>query len=197
MNPLTALVRSYSRQLTLRVVQTQRKKQKTAVPTMFRLAETVQGDVEDWQAFVDGARPIAVPKSKLRENLNFVVVKDEKMTESVTVYDVLPEAESSDDPIMCNFLPMVREYLKMEEKEEDYVYDIYIGHTSETSTETQGRWANLMWKDEQVYYSGSDTTSELSTEDSNAEDYYGNDYPDDSESEYSQHVQSSESESDW
>jgi hypothetical protein len=149
----------------------------------------------NWNTFLQDAKPIAQPKSRLRDTTNFIVVKDEKLSDSVTIYDVLPQLDSSEDAILANFLPMVQEYLKMEEKEDDYVYDIYIGQ--DVAQETQGRWAHLTWKDEQVYYSASDTTSELSTEDSNAEDYYGNDYPD-SDS-YSERVQSSQSESgsDW
>ncbi|KAI8972713.1 hypothetical protein BDB01DRAFT_808947 [Pilobolus umbonatus] len=93
------------------------------------------------------------------------------------------DTEDPDD-IMYNFIPMVKEYLTLNEKEEDdddYVYDVYyqadhhMGQVINTAN-----IGSLVWFDDNSEYLDNDSDSELGDiedEDSNAEDYYQNDYP--------------------
>ncbi|KAJ3090179.1 hypothetical protein HK102_004484 [Quaeritorhiza haematococci] len=106
-----------------------------------------------------------------------------------------------EDDIMCNFIPMVREHLKIsdpkdtnlgDDGESEYVYDIYYEHQTADVGELSNVGA-LTW-DDQVFLNDEDSDSDEydDDEDSNAEDYWANDYPDEdfwqeeaSESEYS------------
>ncbi|KAG1148502.1 hypothetical protein G6F37_010846 [Rhizopus arrhizus] len=92
------------------------------------------------------------------------------------------DADDVDD-IMCNFIPMIKEYLTLNEKEpedDDYVYDVYYReeHNPVVNTSNVG---SLVWFDGATeYMDDNDTDSEIGDvedEDSNAEDYYQNDYP--------------------
>ncbi|KAG0167231.1 solute carrier 7, member 6 opposite strand [Apophysomyces sp. BC1034] len=97
--------------------------------------------------------------------------------------------EGMDDPddIMCNFIPMVKEYLTLNETQEeteesDYVYDVYYRDDSNNTAEIHsGNIGSLVWFENESEYVNDDEDSELGDhedEDSNAEDYYQNDYPD-------------------
>ncbi|KAI8645796.1 hypothetical protein BD408DRAFT_440560 [Parasitella parasitica] len=115
----------------------------------------------------------------------FEAVKDEDTTKQAKLF-VDDDIEDPDD-IMCNFIPMVKEYLTLQEKEEeDYVYDVY--YRDDENTEQNVALMNvgsLVWFDEQSEYLDDDSDSELGDnvdEDSNAEDYYQNDYPDEEDS---------------
>ncbi|KAI8069880.1 hypothetical protein BC940DRAFT_296391 [Gongronella butleri] len=96
----------------------------------------------------------------------------------------MDEDEEDPDDIMCNFIPMVKEYLSLKDKdpEDDYVYDVYYCDVSSTQTSITGaNVAELVWFDDDNEYLNDDSDSELGDiedEDSNAEDYYQNDYPD-------------------
>ncbi|KAI7819722.1 hypothetical protein BC939DRAFT_505558 [Gamsiella multidivaricata] len=124
-----------------------------------------------------------------------------KEEDSSSKKELLREAEESD--IMCNFLPMVREYLTIAENvpnpkitvetcknagsqdsEDDFVYDIYYrdlhaGHQQESTHRAVG--ALLWFSDDENNFMNEDDSSEDDYEDSdsNAEDYYQNDYPED------------------
>ncbi|CEP15004.1 hypothetical protein [Parasitella parasitica] len=119
----------------------------------------------------------------------FEAVKDEDTASKKANLFVDDDIEDPDD-IMCNFIPMVKEYLtlqeKEEEKEEDYVYDVY--YRDDKNIEQSLALTNvgsLVWFDEQSEYLDDDSDSELGDnvdEDSNAEDYYQNDYPEEDDS---------------
>ncbi|KAG2208640.1 hypothetical protein INT46_001366 [Mucor plumbeus] len=118
----------------------------------------------------------------------YEAVKDEDNSKQAKLF-VDDDIEDPDD-IMCNFIPMVKEYLtlqeKEEEKEEDYVYDVY--YRDDENIEQSMNLMNvgsLVWFDEQSEYLDDDSDSELGDnvdEDSNAEDYYQNDYPEEEDS---------------
>ncbi|CAO3674010.1 unnamed protein product [Rhizopus stolonifer] len=89
------------------------------------------------------------------------------------------------DDIMCNFIPMIKEYLTLSDREEssekDYVYDVYYRDDQEHSPVNASNVGSLVWFDGTAeYVDDNDSESELGDfgdEDSNAEDYYQNDYP--------------------
>ncbi|KAI8340047.1 hypothetical protein BC941DRAFT_239544 [Chlamydoabsidia padenii] len=93
---------------------------------------------------------------------------------------------------MCNFIPMVKEYLTLNDKveepeEDDYVYDVYYcdKSTDKDTVITGPNVGSLMWFDEETEYMNDDSDSEIGDnedEDSNAEDFYQNDYPDEENS---------------
>ncbi|KAL1935103.1 hypothetical protein VTP01DRAFT_4243 [Rhizomucor pusillus] len=94
---------------------------------------------------------------------------------------------AEDDDIMCNFIPMVKEYLTLNEKtaeesEDDYVYDVYYRDDSNHNLGiSSANIGSLVWFDEETQFMNDDSESEpgdYGDEDSNAEDYYQNDYPD-------------------
>ncbi|KAF1805975.1 hypothetical protein V8B55DRAFT_1486866 [Mucor lusitanicus] len=119
----------------------------------------------------------------------YEAVKDEDDTSKQAKLFVDDDIEDPDD-IMCNFIPMVKEYLTLQEreqdKEDDYVYDVYYrdDENMEHSMNSMNV-GSLVWFDEQSEYLDDDTDSELGDnvdEDSNAEDYYQNDYPEEEDS---------------
>jgi hypothetical protein len=88
------------------------------------------------------------------------------------------------DDIMCNFIPMVKEYLtckyqeitakskdysisllvqeKEEEKEEDYVYDVYYRDDNNLESGINSKnVGSLVWFDDQSEYLDDDSDSEL------------------------------------
>ncbi|KAI9025803.1 hypothetical protein CLU79DRAFT_743155 [Phycomyces nitens] len=113
----------------------------------------------------------------------YEAVKEGEENEKAKLF-VDDDIEDPDD-IMCNFIPMVKEYLTLNEKpkdEDEYVYDVYYRDDSNlTAGINAGNIGSLVWFDEETGYLNDDTDSELGDhedEDSNAEDYYQNDYPD-------------------
>ncbi|GAN09076.1 solute carrier family 7, member 6 opposite strand [Mucor ambiguus] len=118
----------------------------------------------------------------------YEAVKDEDTSKQAKLF-VDDDIEDPDD-IMCNFIPMVKEYLtlqeKEEEKEDDYVYDVYYRDDENLEQGMNSmNIGSLVWFDEQSEYLDDDTDSELGDnvdEDSNAEDYYQNDYPEEEDS---------------
>ncbi|CAO3620548.1 unnamed protein product [Mucor hiemalis] len=117
----------------------------------------------------------------------YEAVKDDEKSKANLLMD--DDIEDPDD-IMCNFIPMVKEYLTLQEKEEekddDYVYDVYYRDDNNLDKEiTNMNVGSLVWFDEQSEYLDDDSDSELGDyvdEDSNAEDYYQNDYPEEEDS---------------
>ncbi|CAO0795738.1 unnamed protein product [Mucor circinelloides] len=118
----------------------------------------------------------------------YEAVKDEDTSKQAKLF-VDDDIEDPDD-IMCNFIPMVKEYLtlqeKEEEKEDDYVYDVYYRDDENIEQGMNSmNIGSLVWFDEQSEYLDDDSDSELGDnvdEDSNAEDYYQNDYPEEEDS---------------
>lgn len=119
----------------------------------------------------------------------YEAVKDEEESKQAKLF-VDDDIEDPDD-IMCNFIPMVKEYLtlqdKEEDKEEDYVYDVYYRDDADLEAEGVNNMniGSLVWFDQQSEYLDDDSDSELGDfvdEDSNAEDYYQNDYPEEEDS---------------
>ncbi|KAI9197297.1 uncharacterized protein BJ171DRAFT_570855, partial [Polychytrium aggregatum] len=95
---------------------------------------------------------------------------------------------STEDQIMCNLMPMVREYLKVSgaPAEDEYVYDIYYAdHTLKPAI--GGSVATVEWDqphDALIFDDDDeDNSDDYGDEDSNAEDYCANDYPDEDDSE--------------
>jgi hypothetical protein len=119
------------------------------------------------------------------------------------------------DEVMCNLMPMVREYMNISAQEEtssrkgkriqvpgqprlpkfdlptadDYVYDIYVRDDSVSPAE-DARLGSLLWEDpdDKLYMHDEDSSQEGGDDDydSNAESNEFNDYPDEeSLSEYS------------
>ncbi|SAL98196.1 hypothetical protein [Absidia glauca] len=142
------------------------------------------------RAKADKSMPPVVQSSaeKAAEDLfqMYEAVKEEKHKEDPRLF--IDEDEEDPDDIMCNFIPMVKEYLTLndrveEPEEDDYVYDVYY---CDKSTDNDAVIAgpnvgSLMWFDQDTEYMNDDTDSEVGDnedEDSNAEDFYQNDYPD-------------------
>ena len=88
----------------------------------------------------------------------------------VQIYDI----QKNHEPVYCNLSLMVREYLNVQ----DYVYDIYVEKPDIMDTSLDiGTFKEL---DEDDLVLLQDEESEVGQEDdydSNAEDYEGNDYP--------------------
>ncbi|EGF77885.1 hypothetical protein BATDEDRAFT_32262 [Batrachochytrium dendrobatidis JAM81] len=128
------------------------------------------------------------------------------MNGTLNVIDIHKDTDDNmRDEIVCNLLPMVREYLNLSEGseaaksaniplqadytvQEDDVYDLYyydeggrVGTALQSSKVAtlgveNGDLLDLFTNDD---HSESDT--DLDSQDSNAEDYYANDYPDEDE----------------
>ncbi|ORX90429.1 hypothetical protein K493DRAFT_409868 [Basidiobolus meristosporus CBS 931.73] len=99
---------------------------------------------------------------------------------------------TSEDPnsdIMCNFLPMLREYLSVNDKpveeelhDDEYVYDVYYrDDANHATTMPSVKLASLIWfddpEDNVFLHDEGDSSDFEGDEDSNAEDYYKNEYP--------------------
>ncbi|KAG0309302.1 hypothetical protein BGZ98_003670 [Dissophora globulifera] len=150
-----------------------------------------------------------------------VEAKAEAALEMFNMYDAIKEdepkskkqlaQEADESDIMCNFLPMVREYLSIsrpdgldktlsdehltthdpvtdqaedQDSEDEYVYDIYYRdlHAEHRQEPGQRGIGSLLWfSDDENNFLNEDDSSDDDFEDSdsNAEDYYQNDYPED------------------
>lgn len=133
------------------------------------------------------------------------------------VYDIVhldpaPAISPEDNALLCNYLPMVREYLHSTDgartgpgttnndiseategmEEDGYVYDLYV-EAGADSDEVSDSWMELHRKgaaptvhivddDTWLVLEASDEEdSDAESEDSNAEGYFANDYPDEGE----------------
>ncbi|KAI7852237.1 hypothetical protein BDC45DRAFT_513784 [Circinella umbellata] len=111
---------------------------------------------------------------------------DNKTTSSSSKAKLFADTDDEDDDdIMCNFIPMVKEYLTLNERkineEDDYVYDVYYRDDTQQGEIHGANVGSLVWFNDETEYMNDDSDSELGDygdEDSNAEDYYQNDYPD-------------------
>ncbi|KAG0211489.1 hypothetical protein BGX28_007850 [Mortierella sp. GBA30] len=140
----------------------------------------------------------------------FKVYDAVKEDEPKTKKQIAAEAEESD--IMCNFLPMVREYLTISDKvpdpkislkdggrssaassvrgdqsdydsEDEYVYDIYYRDVNADHQQESKHRAIGSLDDENNFMNEDDSSEDdYEDSDSNAEDYYQNDYPEDAQS---------------
>ncbi|TFY56650.1 hypothetical protein EVJ58_g7507 [Rhodofomes roseus] len=122
----------------------------------------------------------------------------------LAVYEAVPstsgiEASDSVDAEVAKFLPLLQDYLKLEdpvaspsvtptplpvkEDDSDYVYDIFYQRLMRDPSASLGNVGTLTGVPDEliVYDSDDDNDSEVydtADEDSNAEDWYQNDYPD-------------------
>jgi len=120
----------------------------------------------------------------------------------INVSNLCTDDGVEEDALLCNYLPMVREYLNTSSKDAadvvevdadgDYVYDLYI-----EDMETSGSESDIWWEAHrrgacpvvQIVDDGTWLVVETSdiddsyedSEDSNAEGFIGNDYPDEEE----------------
>eukprot|EP00249_Psilotum_nudum_P023710 c28959_g1_i1 orf=534-1700(+) len=141
--------------------------------------------------------------------------KDDTMCELFHLYDVVRvdneeevaesssrrqqakrEVEVSEGQILCNYLPLLREYLpsaaseieedlsSQRDDEDGYVYDVYA--LEEGATECEGDKTDypiIQVKDDDDFYWGDSGESEYDSEDSNCENNPQNEYPEE-ESEF-------------
>lgn len=106
--------------------------------------------------------------------------------------------------ILCNFLPMMREYLPSAAAEveaqlcssgtteqEDYVYDVYtLGKEENVAEDVVADYPLVQVEEEDGFYYGDMVESEVDTDDSNDENNPMNDYPSEEESELDEKCQS-------
>ncbi len=140
--------------------------------------------------------------AQARRSRYAIMMKNRNLTSTAVSYQVLDIAkEGSDDqeepveteemdPIMCNLIPMVREYLNVNEgpvsnkaTRTHYVYDLFVEDTSANAgTVTNAVNAGILeLSDDEFWWHTDDEDEKLyedEDEDSNAEDYWMNDYPD-------------------
>lgn len=138
--------------------------------------------------------PIKMGSSRYR----FLPVESSSQTgdSSYQVLDVakeedMPSQTDEQDTVLCNLMPMVREYLQISTvksssptDESDYVYDIYL-RDDMLDVSQAPRMAALIWEDPNDPLllhdmADEDKTSRLEDDDydSNAESHDANDYPD-------------------
>ncbi|XP_020101479.1 RNA-directed DNA methylation 4 isoform X1 [Ananas comosus] len=101
-----------------------------------------------------------------------------------------------DDAILCNYLPLIREYIPTaaaeiesdifshQSREDKYVYDLYTVEDGVDSNmeDAETNYPLVQVDDDEDYYDGPEH-SEYETDDSNAEDNPLNDYPEEESSE--------------
>lgn len=128
---------------------------------------------------------------------------------SFTMYEAIPEATREntpaleDDPDMANFLPMLQEYLKVNDidtshpsksrnaDDSDYVWDVFYQRPTKFQSlyEYSNNIGTVTGLPPDTDLSDSDDESSVEDEvdeDSNDENWYANDYPDEEESEDSE-----------
>jgi hypothetical protein len=132
------------------------------------------------------------------------------------LYDVVKEdsleglfyGSKKEEELMCNFNKMVKEYLSVsnnnvpsaadnDDSQDNYVYDLYIPVDSDKVTENDDA-AALIWEelDDNIYDYNEGENSSYDSEDSNAEDYYQNEYPSSEEDDGGLYSSSSEEDDD-
>ncbi len=115
---------------------------------------TEEEDVSKHQKRQDGIRYRVIKKSnELTSNLN-----------GFQIFDIeAKHEENNDEEIMCNFIPMFRSQLQLQE--EKYVYDIFV---EEAGEECVGTVATLDWIEKDFLFdSSSEESLRYSDEDSN------------------------------
>ncbi|CAH1759552.1 14465_t:CDS:2 [Entrophospora sp. SA101] len=159
------------------------EQEESLVPFMFRFAETVEK-----VSFNDS---IKTRQLQNRRKERYKVIDGNRQKGIESVFTIISDNESD---IMCNFIPLVKQYLTIQEDDkksedksddEDYVYDVYYQDDS-TMLDDEIQYQNfatLTWfggEENQVFVKET-KNQELyeysDEEDSNAEDYYTHDYP--------------------
>ncbi|KAI8913085.1 hypothetical protein DFJ77DRAFT_511592 [Powellomyces hirtus] len=117
------------------------------------------------------------------EDVDFKLLDVEEQSSTPLARNLVKSRHDEDD-VMSSLMPMVQEYLKLQEGD-DYVYDLYYAHASPVSPSIHARVAELSFdQDPDIFLhdngnsSDSDAHSNIGDDhDSNAEDYYANEYP--------------------
>ncbi|KAG1797862.1 uncharacterized protein HD556DRAFT_246021 [Suillus plorans] len=160
----------------------------------------------------EGRRYTIVPTRESTENTKFatsppkvISAKDVQLQSDFRMYDAVPAdtkpASPNFDSDMENFLPMLQNYLRMNDEPsqvlsaappvEDYVWDVFYRRpctlSEWNSVANIGTLEGLPPSLDDPYSSDSDSEEEDNAdEDSNAEEYYKNDYPDEDDSDDSE-----------
>ncbi|XP_077215487.1 RNA-directed DNA methylation 4-like [Tasmannia lanceolata] len=127
------------------------------------------------------------------------VVRVDVEEEASSKVQELESASLEDNAILCNYLPLIRDFLPTaaaeiesdmstcSSKEDGYVYDLYtMGDDLTNAEEDHSTMYPLVQVDDDDYYDGP-SQSEYETDDSNAEDNPLNDYPDEESSDDEEH----------
>nr|CAG8435430.1 8163_t:CDS:10 [Entrophospora candida] len=189
------------------------EQEESSVPFMFRFAETVEkvsfnDSIKTRQLQNRRKERYKVIDGNRQKGIESVFTEDNE-TENETIHDIfmmydavkeekpnknIEEPNDNESDIMCNFIPLVKQYLTIQEDDkksedksddEDYVYDVYYQDDS-TMLDDEIQYQNfatLTWfggEENQVFVKET-KNQELyeysDEEDSNAEDYYTHDYP--------------------
>ena len=124
-------------------------------------------------------------KLKSAQETRFKIASERRMIEmeksGFHLVDIQREEDEMDE-LTNSMEQMVESYLE-EKKEHAYVYDYYIpDHSLQLSQALDCRAGTLDMKEEQEFMDDEAPDSDIgSSSDSNAEDYYKNDYPDEEE----------------
>jgi hypothetical protein len=161
-------------------------------------AETTAPPLTDQQQH----QPPHIPSSMGSSRYRFIPLASDSQKQQDSPYQVLDVAKEEDlpsptdeqDTVLCNLMPMVREYLQISTTdkspkepmdESDYVYDIYLRDDMLDVSQAPLRMAALIWEDPNDPLllhdlADEDKTSRLGDDDydSNAESHDANDYPD-------------------
>lgn len=131
----------------------------------------------------------------------------------IALYDAVQNTDTDqgdNSEITCNLQRLLRQKLTFnlaledfaqDDPQDDYVYDLYELDEDEVSHNSRLDAAALSWvdfSDPEAELMASSTQSGMSSEDSNTEDYFANDYPDEEESseEYNSYAYDSDQDSD-
>jgi Transcription factor Iwr1 len=132
-------------------------------------------------------RVLSARKLKSAQETRFKIASERRMIEmeksGFNLVDIEREQDDIDD-LTNSMEQMVDSYLE-EKKDQKYVYDYYIpDHSLQLSQALDYRAGTLDMKEEQKFLDDEVPDSDVgSSSDSNAEDYYKNDYPDEEEDE--------------
>ncbi|KAJ1981441.1 hypothetical protein H4R34_002073 [Dimargaris verticillata] len=106
-------------------------------------------------------------------------VKDSQISPSSLPRPGQPSSSATD-----SLIPMMEQYLSVDQTSDDYVYDVYYVDTADDDEfdviRAQKTYGSLLWTgvEDDNYEFVPTSESECDEEDSNAEDYYAHDYPD-------------------
>ncbi|OJA21490.1 hypothetical protein AZE42_03279 [Rhizopogon vesiculosus] len=183
-----------------------------AQPKVSADATNLPGIQRGRQLADEGRRYTIVPTRESAENTKFatsppkvISAKDVQSQNDFRMYDAVPADQVQASPIfdseMEKFLPMLQNYLRMNEEPsrvpsgipqaEDYVWDVFYRRPCTlnewNSVANIGTLEGLPPSLDDPYSSDSESEEEdEADEDSNAEEYYKNDYPDEEDSDDSE-----------
>ncbi|OAX39878.1 hypothetical protein K503DRAFT_865065 [Rhizopogon vinicolor AM-OR11-026] len=183
-----------------------------APPKVSADATNLPGVQRGRQLADEGRRYTIVPTRESTENSKFatsppkvISAKDVQSQNDFRMYDAVPADQIQASPIfdseMEKFLPMLQNYLRMNEEPsrvpsaitqaEDYVWDVFYRRPCTlnewNSVANIGTLEGLPPSLDDPYSSDSESEEEdEADEDSNAEEYYKNDYPDEEDSDDSE-----------